>query len=969
MTREYLDITDTHTKPLPTQQHHQTSDYQFDEHQSWTEEEWEQWHCILMIQGQPYRVVWVMNTATGDRLPLQVAFQRGLVDTKERLFFDEKLNRQSYSFEKAVELGYMGIEPDAASLPIHVDGIDYMIHWVLDASTKRRIFPRPAVRKQILDAVHGRYVNPYNNSQVSLHEAIYLKFIGATEYNANSDSITVTINGQIYNIKWVYDTRNMKKILPRDALKQGILDIQLNEYRKFDTNDVMTIYDAIQAGYIRCNDDDSSSDNSVRPPSIISVDEDELTIATKTATYVITTVIHPLTQKEIKVSEAIDLGILDKDIGSYKDLVTNVQYELAEAINEGLVYATIIETKEDTEMLTSSVQEIIKKFLVKSVAVDSESQEKISGLEAQAIGILNYAQGVYHDRKHGTKIPLDKAIERNLLEVELISQKRFEEYDLELITDTITEKRITLYRIHGVRNNVLDRMESGAVAVKSQLIDTEAKTYTDFSTGETMGIQEAINKNLIQAEISEHVERKPLGLSMQNAIRLGFYVAETGTMNLSPDLSNSSHLSSGTFRDPATEHYMTLMEAIERGHIHVNGIAFADSEQGPITLYDAFSLGLINRRDGGKLNPAKMGLYRARLVESKLHRMNVEDAIRCGLLNLRTGFYKHPHSGEQLNLKEAIQRGLIDGQSTIIEHPTSGRFLTLKDALDGIRIDNEGQVIDSYSNKVITTLELAFNHRKLFSQFDVNAGEVFLPNQNESVGFEKAIRKNLLDNNRMKLFDPKTSREYTVQDAIERGLVDQESGLIYDTHSHTQYSVREAIRHGIVAIVGAPLVPIKADHETVAAKITSRKNRRHSLAKSSLHFDYNSAPESADEDSHGSGSGGWHRIKSRARATSPLSIDGASDFRRNLRRRTGSSPSRTCRDDDWKKTWKSGPNDDDDDTFGQGGGGGGGNKRSGKTSFYSSVTSRIQDNNQTQGGQTSSNFQQRRKKMIFSSND
>ncbi|CAF1221360.1 unnamed protein product [Rotaria sordida] len=945
--KEYIDITDNHVKTPPVQKQ-QTTDYTVDEQQSWTEEEWEQWHCIMMIKGQPYRVVWVMNTATGDRLPLQNAYQRGLVDTKQRLFYDEKLNRQTYTFEKAVELGYMGIEPDTASLPIHVDGIDYMIHWVLDSSTKRRIFPRQAVRKQILDPTFGRYINPYNKSQVSLHEAIYLKFIGATEYNTINDILTITINGQTYNIKWVYDTRNMKKILPRDALKQGILDIQLNEYRKFDTNDVMTIYDAIQAGYIRCSDDDSSSDNSVRPPSIISIDEDELTIATKTATYVITSVIHPLTQKEIKVSEAIDLGILDKDIGSYRDLVTNVQYELAEAINEGLVYATIIETKEDTEMLTSSVQEIVRKFIVKSVAVDSESQEKIGGLEAQAIGILNYAQGVYHDRKYGVRIPLDKAIEKKLLDVELISQNRFEEYDLELITDTITEKRITLYKIHGVRNNVLDRMESGAVAVKNQIIDTEAKTYTDFSTGETMPIQEAINKRLVDAEISEHVERKPLGLSMQNAIRLGFYVAETGT-----------------FRDPATEQYMTLMEAIERGHIHVNGIAFADSEQGPITLYDALSLGLINRRDGGKLNPPKINLYRARLVESKLHRMNVEDAIRCGLLNLRTGFYKHPHSGEQLNLKEAIQRGLIDGQSTIIEHPTSGRFMTLKEALDGIRIDNDGQVIDSYTNKIITTLELAFNHRKLFSQFDVNAGEVFLPLRNESVGFEKAIRKNLLDNNRMKLFDPKTSREYTIQDAIERGLVDSESGLIYDTHTHTQYSIREAIRHGIVAIVGAPLVPIKANHDTVAAKITSRKNRRHSLAKSSLHFDYNSAPDSADEDSQGSG---WHRIKSKTRAISPLSFDGRNDLKYNIRRRTGSSPTRTCRDDDWRTRWTGGNNkdDDDDSTFGSGGGGGG-SRRFGGNSFYSNVTTQIQQTNnssdQSQGGQTSSGFQQKQEQL------
>jgi hypothetical protein len=127
---------------------------------------------------------------------------------------------------------------------------------------------------------------------------------------------------------------------------------------------------------------------------------------------------------------------------------------------------------------------------------------------------------------------LDKAIERKLLDVELVSQKKFEEYDLELITDTITEKRITLYKIHGVQNNALGRMESGAVAVKNQMIDTEAKTFTDFSSGETMTIQEAINRNLIQAEISEHVERKPLGLSMQNAIRLGFYVPDTGTKKI-----------------------------------------------------------------------------------------------------------------------------------------------------------------------------------------------------------------------------------------------------------------------------------------------------------------------------------------------------------------------------------------------------------------------------------------------------
>lgn len=491
---------------------------------------------------------------------------------------------------------------------------------------------------------------------------------------------------------------------------------------------------------------------------------------------------------------------------------------------------------------------------------------------------------------------LDKAIERKLLDVELVSQDRFEEYDLELITDTITERRITLYKIHGVQANGQNQMISGPDAVRRQLIDTEAKTYTNPATNETMSIQEAINRRFIRAEISEHVERKPLSLSMQNAIRLGFYSAE-----------------SGHFRDPATGNFITLMEAVERGHIHVNGVAFADSEQGPITLYDAFTLGLINRHDGGKLNPAKISVYRARLVESKIHRMNVEDAIRCGLLNLRTGLYKHPHSDEQLNLKQAIQRGLIDGHSTVIENPSTGKFMTLTEALEGIRIDGEGQVVDAHTNKVITTLEVAFNHRKLFSLFDVNAGEIFLPSQNESVGFEKAVRKNLIDNTRLKLFDPKTNREYTIQDAIERGLVESDSGLIFDAHSRTQYSIREAIRHGIIAVVGAPLVPIKADHETVAAKITSRNRRRHSISKSSLHFDYHSAPDSADEDSRANS--GWHRVTTKSRTISPLSFDEKQTL---SRRRTGSGPLErlgrfTCRDDDSWTGWRVRRCDDDDD--------------------------------------------------------
>lgn len=148
----------------------------------------------------------------------------------------------------------------------------------------------------------------------------------------------------------------------------------------------------------------------------MSLDDEELTIKTKTAIYVITGLLHPETQKEIKVSEAIKLGILAPDTGSYKDFKTNVVYDVGEAINEGIVFATVTDLLQDEQASTEFMREEIKRFIVKSV-VDPRTQEKIGGLQAQAAGILNYAQGMYTNPETGDNVPISEAIARNFIQV------------------------------------------------------------------------------------------------------------------------------------------------------------------------------------------------------------------------------------------------------------------------------------------------------------------------------------------------------------------------------------------------------------------------------------------------------------------------------------------------------------------------------------------------------------------------
>ena len=165
---------------------------------------------------------------------------------------------------------------------------------------------------------------------------------------------------------------------------------------------MLTIREAIQQQFIGISnehtnnyhingDEEDISDEEMyslnRQDSLVSLDDEELTIKTKKAIYVITGLLHPETQKEIKVSEAIESGILNKDRGTYRDFKTNVIYDVGEAINEGFVFATVTDLLSDETASTEFIREEIKRFIVKSV-IDPRSKERIGGLQAQAAGKL-----------------------------------------------------------------------------------------------------------------------------------------------------------------------------------------------------------------------------------------------------------------------------------------------------------------------------------------------------------------------------------------------------------------------------------------------------------------------------------------------------------------------------------------------------------------------------------------------------
>jgi hypothetical protein len=85
------------------------------------------------------------------------------------------------------------------------------------------------------------------------------------------------------------------------------------------------------------------------------------------------------------------------------------------------------------------------------------------------LGILNYAQGMYTNPETSDKLPISEAILKNLIEVTLQEESAKEEFDAEVVTETLMERIVTNYRIKGVLDPFTNEMISGSEAVHRQV--------------------------------------------------------------------------------------------------------------------------------------------------------------------------------------------------------------------------------------------------------------------------------------------------------------------------------------------------------------------------------------------------------------------------------------------------------------------------------------------------------------------
>ena len=204
----------------------------------------------------------------------------------------------------------------------------------------------------------------------------------------------------------------------------------------------------------------------------------------------------PRTDEAVSMQEAIRLGIINNNNGTYVNLKTREAIPIPEAMNQGLILVEFVsakrtqEKKQDIGLITLKTMKETRPYAVHTV-VDAKTDQHMTVDEAIDKNILDQNKGVYIDRRNNSAMSLADAIDSGLLLVEFDETAKVSKP--EQVTKT--------YAIHGVVDARRKAKIPFSQAVRQKLFDKETGAYFNNLTGQKMYVGDAIKKGFIKATI------------------------------------------------------------------------------------------------------------------------------------------------------------------------------------------------------------------------------------------------------------------------------------------------------------------------------------------------------------------------------------------------------------------------------------------------------------------------------------
>ncbi|KAG6463453.1 hypothetical protein O3G_MSEX013876 [Manduca sexta] len=506
----------------------------------------------------------------------------------------------------------------------------------------------------------------------------------------------------------------------------------------------------------------------------------------------------------ITLGRAIEIGLVDENKGKITDPVRGDIVTIKEALKRG-----ILDADGQDEVLIPlaralSIPEVLEQGLLDPVTgkiIHPETGSLLTLREAIICEIVDPLTSVIV--APGKKVTLEEAIERNLIDndknvvkttdgpldlVAAVNARVFPETEPLKSFEEIPPAAMTLN-----------------IAIKKHLINPHTGEIKHPLTSEIIPLDDAVKRDLIMAIPYPQSSQT---VTLEKAL-------ETGAVNL-------KH---ATFTRPDTQEVIPIDKALEEGLLAVkqsidSGVVTTITEtftsQHTITTkmielladYVLVSAHEVKNTKTGEIismeEARRKGIVRDEQTSKEQFitsdtNISFEDALNLGYINIEAGTFTHPKTGETVSISEAVSSGILNTEVPSDSGKSSPKrkeleMLDLNEAFELLFDDKTQKFRDPKSpNKVIT--------------------------------FKEALERNVI-NPESVIYNVEAGKPVTLQQALDTGLIDKKTGKLKEPKTGKSVDIKNAAKMGLIAVVAAPVLAgmaVVQGAKTVTSKIIQPK--------------------------------------------------------------------------------------------------------------------------------------------------
>lgn len=743
----------------------------------------------------------VIDPYTEKTISLEDALKKGIIDFGSDSYVDPRTN-EAMPLEDAIELGLIIMQErrdGSLRRPSSRLGSAFNIRAIINPRNGEELTVPEAIDAGIFDPETGDFINTGNGEVIPLERAVDLGWI--LTYSSTSRHVGTS---QSYSISAVKDTSTGEWIPPGEAVRRCLLDMAQGVVIDAATQGTMSLPEALEKGLIK-----AEMQGDMMSLNFTSTKHDRQ--------FSIKSVIDPNTQEELHPREAVDRGILDLLQGLYINPRTGDSMPIHRAFELGLVKAEEGDGISPIAGASATPTLETKSWVIQAV-IDPRSGERISPAEAVQRGLLNSSMCQFIDTRTGEIMNISEAISRGFV----IATEH------EIIPDTAAVKETKSFTIKSVIDPRTGEEIPIADAVRHQIVDKVKGEYWNMQTNQIMPIDDAIEKGLIITETIESAVRKDALIEIGDRTATKVYSIKsvkdprTGEEYDPVEAERRGLINKiqGVYMDPLTGDKISISDAIRLHLIKASVIEEPDYED--LGGDDATYAAVETRKESGAVRVNV-------IVDPRTgEEISVMEAMRRGLLDPKTGLYKHPVTGESMSAAQAMEVGLIQptgerartpsrpGVPTVkrqnilevVDVRTGSRWPVTEALQRGLLNLEEGYVLDSNTGMRMT-LDEAHERGLLITD---NRDTVSSSTRSSGFAGTEVMTRMRQSDSRLKTL--------SLSEATRRGLLNQEQGFFIDPETQETMTIAEALDSGRL-IADVPVTLDKGKTEVFERKAES----------------------------------------------------------------------------------------------------------------------------------------------------